>query len=104
MIDKLGLDGLGGASVRKPEAVNKLTTLIEAAKATQAAYARVGRTDGERMFLVSDILELCALLKKAEEGLHLISLASQNSMTSKKDIGADARCALAAIKQWKEQT
>ena len=33
MIDKLGLDGLGGASVRKPEAVNKLTTLIEAAKA-----------------------------------------------------------------------
>ena len=77
--------------------MNKLQQLIEAAK--EAEY---GKAD----FRIHPtfILELCTLLEKAEEGFHLISLASQSSMTTKKDIGADARRVLTAIKQWKEQT
>ena len=140
MIDKLGLDGLGGASVRKPEAVNKLTTLIEAAKAAtpgpweiQWYHCRASREDldGEKVTSVGQvmwsvaknigpishehnhwagdyvaepedakfialanpatILELCALLEKAE--------AAMNSPSGRKYVEA-----LAAIKQWKEQT
>jgi hypothetical protein len=114
MIDKLGLDGLGGASVRKPEAVNKLTTLIEAAKAASVldhnenagwygvhaienagAYYR----KNARFIAACDpatILELCALLEKAEEALQWHT-AMTRPIARTDEI-------LAAIKQWKEQT
>jgi hypothetical protein len=115
MIDKLGLDGLGGASVRKPEAVNKLTKLIEAAKAARLIdhnenatwysveaiqYQGAHFPKNARFIAACDpatILELCALLEKAEEALKFYADDPWNNQNKGKQ-------ALAAIKQWKKQT
>ena len=101
---------------------SKLTALIEAAKAadfdgvqTQAVYEANERF--EYIANPATILELCALLEKAEEALREWNLAADNSEETEYDdmasyvipmpIFCDANEkmeeALAAIKQWKEQ-
>ena len=108
MIDKLGLDGLGGASVRKPEAVNKLTKLIEAAKNHIAAW---GKHVVPFETNAATILELCALLEQAEEALQSWAntinyqyTGSREAMTHLQECDGQGQEALAAIKQWKEGT
>jgi hypothetical protein len=101
MIDKLGLDGLGGASVRKPKVVNKLTALIEAAKAATSPYAddwesKQALLKFDRAATPTTILELCALLENAEEALQWHT-AMTRPIARTDEI-------LAAIKQWKGQT
>lgn len=91
MIDKLGLDGLGGVSIRKPKAADKLTVLVEAAKNSNSddcnvsADALAGWGD--------DIIVLCSLLEKAEGALERISSINYAW------VGVEA---LAAIKQWRQ--
>jgi hypothetical protein len=129
MIDKLGLDGLGGASVRKPEAVNKLTALIEVAKAASVldhnenagwygvhAIENAGAYYRKNARFIAEcdpatILELCALLKKAEEALQSWAntinyqyTGSREAMTHLQECDGQGQEALAAIKQWKEGT
>ena len=75
--------------------MNKLTALIEAAKKDSISFDdgwQSNQLDGYG----ADILELCALLEKAEEGLSLVKAGS----TPAKFI---ASTYLAAIKQWKEK-
>ena len=107
MIDKLGLDGLGGASVRKLKVVGKLTALVEAAKEVNVPMYLPERTQDDVYRLrnawqifhdlanPATILELCALLEEAEEALRLEVEVNCNNPDSLVD-------ALAAIKQWKE--
>ena len=90
--------------------MNKLTALIEAAKAANAFCNKCGYLGpdepthqgcdymAKRTAVVpaDTILELCALLEKAEEGLSLVKAGS----TPAKFI---ASTYLAAIKQWKEK-
>jgi hypothetical protein len=123
MIDKLGLDGLGGASVRKPKVVNKLTALIEAAKAASvldhnenAGWYGVHEIENAgayyrknaRFIAACDpatILELCALLEKAEEALKKNFEFLETPVEDRKVMPwTDTYDALAAIKQWKDQT
>jgi hypothetical protein len=116
MLDKLGMDGLGGASVRKPKVVNKLTALVEAAKAASVT----DHNENPRWYKYSDlirdvifypknarfiaacdpatILELCALLEKMEE------VIAHHIKKRQLDDDHELCVALAAIKQWKEQT
>ena len=75
--------------------MNKLTALIEAAKAD--CIAKEGNY-GELCGYGNDILELCALLEKAEE-----ALLSEDVQTMEGLRCAISIEALAAIKQWKEK-
>ena len=79
--------------------MNKLTALIEAAKADQI-YHIVGTNVRDNPS--PTILELCALFEKAASLLetyrHHTPLGHQPCMVAEK-----ADTALAAIKQWKEQ-
>ena len=74
--------------------MNKLTALVEAAKNSNSddcnisADALAGWGD--------DILELCALLEKAEETI------AHHIKNRQLDDGHELCVALAAIKQWKE--
>ena len=132
MIDKLGLDGLGGASVKKPKVVNKLTALVEAAKTSMntthpdevAWYASdtlvnkgVAYVEDSNFITLANpttILELCALLEKAEEAMEkfhaCFDMLTDGPDDSDKALamqwleqGRDLRSEyLAAIKQWKE--
>ena len=93
--------------------MNKLTALIEAAKAANAFCNKCGYLGpdepthqgcdymAKRTAVVpaDTILELCALLEKAEE-----ALLSEDAQTMEGLRCAISIEALAAIKQWKEQT
>lgn len=90
--------------------MNKLTALIEAAKAANAFCNKCGYLGpdepthqgcdymAKRTAVVpaDTILELCALLEKAEEALEFTQFNYSNDKI--------IREAIAAIKQWKEQT
>ncbi len=78
---------------------SKLTALVEAAKAD--CVAREGNY-GELCGYGDDILELCALLEKAEGVLADTQKVMNMWPSSSLDIAVTE--ALAAIKQWKEQT
>ena len=72
--------------------MNKLTALIEAAKAD------VENSDCEELSgYGDDVLELCSLLEKAEDALEVMARTTSCNYAGVPE-------ALAAIKQWKEQT
>ncbi len=87
--------------------MNKLTALIEAAKAD--CIAREGNY-GELCGYGDDILELCALLEKAEKALKAQVEDKRDGPFFHEDEHPKGSClrnseeTLAAIKQWKEQT
>ncbi len=96
--------------------MTKLTALIEVAKAATSPYAddwelKQALLKFDRLANPATILELCALLEKAEDALEVsrngIQWYIQNSSESN---GSDDEAlqqvdeALAAIKQWKEQS
>ena len=79
--------------------MNKLTALIEAAKASidaEGAHPKwLAEVEYKKLANPATILELCALLEKAEEALKLHDYGTRYPQAIE---------ALAAIKQWKEQT
>ena len=99
--------------------MNKLTALIEAAKAD--CIAREGNY-GELCGYGDDILELCALLEKAEWTLEAMVENCEEppeancschvappcndcvDFSGLREVFSDSKETLAAIKQWKEQT
>ena len=98
--------------------MNKLTALIEAAKAAKAwNYFDVQEGNGEEVFdpfhdlaNPATILELCALLEKAEKALKAQVEDKRDGPFFHEDEHPKGSClrnseeAIAAIKQWKEQT
>ena len=80
--------------------MNKLTALIEAAKGAKTAQDAYPHHDYRMHFDGATILELCALLEKAEEALD-----ECDNEFAKRGVGfQNLDDALAAIKQWKEGT
>ena len=79
--------------------MNKLQQLIEAANKAQDIQDAYPGHDYRVSVNATTILELCALLEKVEEALETIT---QHSVCC--DARHTAAPALAAIKQWKEQT
>ena len=72
--------------------MNKLTALIEEMKYDSSGYAKI-------------ILELCALLEKAEEALEQVGGVVDGYYVKPGHCTVDfVEEALAAIKQWKEST
>ena len=80
---------------------SKLTALIEAAKAD--CIAKEGNC-GELCGYGNDILELCALLEKAEMALDGCLARLYGELYPNHPETLEVEEALAAIKQWKEQT
>ena len=81
--------------------MNKLTALIEAAKAD--CIAREGNY-GELCGYGNDILELCALLEKAEMALDGCLARLYGELYPNHPETLEVEEALTTIKQWKEQT
>jgi hypothetical protein len=81
--------------------MNKLTALVEAAN--RLKHNMIGPVS---MVVSADtILELCALLEKAEEALKKNFEFLETPVEDRKVMPwTDTYDALAAIKQWKEQT
>ncbi len=78
--------------------MNKLTALIEAAKLAKKQQEIHPNHDYRLKLYPATILELCALLEKAEE-----ALLSEDVQTMEGLRCAISIEALAAIKQWKEK-
>ena len=108
--------------------MTKLTALIEAAKAAtpgkwkqgMSSHHTVSEREGTGDYRIAEfhhaadasfvdhanpaaILELCALLEKAEEALKFYA-SPDTEADWDQDHGSTASEALAAIKQWKDQT
>ena len=81
--------------------MNRLNSLIEAAKADCVENVN-GWVPGNLNGWGEDVLELCALLEKAEEVLKYVLRVEGDALETR--TFNRIKEALSAIKQWKEQT